>query len=134
MTDWLKLNVGGRMFETSRSTLTSDSDSILSRMFESDRSLLQFPPVSLSQGGLFHLCSHEEIIFKISFPSSFDLELDVSRPGLFQGVYKIDSSPHTFSVILNWLRYRSLVLVGVEAGPPATGGRLAVGAARTRLA
>lgn len=81
MTDWLKLNVGGRMFESSRATLTSDSNSILSRMFESDRSLLHFPPISLSQG-----------------------------------VYKIDSSAHTFSVVLNWLRYRSLVLAGVEAG------------------
>ena len=53
MTDWLKLNVGGRMFESSRATLTSDSNSILSRMFESDCSLLHFPPISLSQGRLF---------------------------------------------------------------------------------
>ena len=29
-------------------------------------------------------------------------------------MYKIDSSPQTFSVILNWLRYRSLVLAGLE--------------------
>lgn len=82
MTDWLKLNVGGRMFETSRSTLTSDCNSSLARMFEPDSGLLHFPPVSIARD---------------------------------QGVYKIDSSPHTFSVILNWLRYRSLVLAGVEA-------------------
>ena len=34
MADWLKLNVGGTIFETSRSTLTSDCEIILARMFE----------------------------------------------------------------------------------------------------
>ena len=37
------------------------------------------------------------------------------RPADCQGVYKIDSSPRTFPVILNWLRYRALVLAGVQA-------------------
>ena len=72
MTDWLRLNVGGTLFETSRSTLTSDPDSILSRMFEPNSNL---PPASVTNG-----------------------------------VFQIDACPKTFSVILNWLRYRSLVL------------------------
>merc|ERR1719219_2500327 len=72
MTDWLRLNVGGTLFETSRSTLTSDPDSILSRMFEPNSNL---PPASVTNG-----------------------------------VFQIDACPKTFSVILNWLRYRSLFL------------------------
>ena len=71
MTDWLRLNVGGTLFETSRS-LTSDPDSILSRMFEPNSNL---PPASV-----------------------------------MDGVFQIDACPRTFSVILNWLRYRDLVL------------------------
>ena len=72
MTDWLRLNVGGTLFETSRSTLTSDPDSILSRMFEPNSNL---PPASV-----------------------------------IDGVFRIDACPRSFSVILNWLRYRSLIL------------------------
>merc|ERR1712029_689181 len=76
MTDWLRLNVGGTMFETSRSTLTSDSGSILSRMFEPNSNL---PPATISDG-----------------------------------VYQIDACPHSFGVILNWLRYRALILGDVK--------------------
>ena len=50
MTDWLRLNVGGTMFETSRSTLTSDSDSILSRMFEPNSNL---PPATVTKDGVY---------------------------------------------------------------------------------
>ena len=34
MTDWITLNVGGTKFTTTRSTLTSDPDSMLAKMFE----------------------------------------------------------------------------------------------------
>ncbi|XP_064383753.1 BTB/POZ domain-containing protein KCTD9-like isoform X2 [Halichondria panicea] len=33
--DWVRLNVGGKIFATTRATLTSDSNSMLARMFES---------------------------------------------------------------------------------------------------
>ena len=36
MTDWVRLNVGGTMFETTRTTLISDRDSILAKMFDPD--------------------------------------------------------------------------------------------------
>ena len=73
MTDWLRLNVGGTIFETSRTTLTSDPDSILSRMFEPNSNL---PPATVTKGG----------------------------------AYLIDACPRGFEVVLNYLRYRSLVL------------------------
>ena len=76
MTDWLRLNVGGTLFETSRSTLTSVPDSSLSRMFEPNSNL---PPASVTDG-----------------------------------VFKIDACPRSFSVILNWLRYRYLILGDVK--------------------
>jgi len=72
MTDWLKLNVGGTIFETSRSTLTSDSESILSRMFQPNSNL---PPATITDG-----------------------------------VYQIDACPRSFEVVLNWLRYRTLII------------------------
>ncbi|XP_003383321.1 PREDICTED: BTB/POZ domain-containing protein KCTD9-like isoform X1 [Amphimedon queenslandica] len=34
--DWVRLNVGGKVFATSRATITSDPSSMLARMFESD--------------------------------------------------------------------------------------------------
>lgn len=76
MTDWLRLNVGGKLFETSRTTMISDSDSFLARMFEPDSCL----------------------------PPAFQTD----------GVYQIDACPRVFTVILNWLRYRSLMLGDVK--------------------
>jgi len=79
MADWLRLNVGGTIYETSRSTLTSDSESILARMFEPNSCL---PPATVTE----------------------------------EGCYQIDACPRGFGVVLNWLRYRSLILgSGVRA-------------------
>ena len=52
MADWLKLNVGGTIYETSRSTLTSDSESILARMFEPNSSL---PPATVTEEGCYQI-------------------------------------------------------------------------------
>eukprot|EP00092_Neocalanus_flemingeri_P021228 GFUD01023002.1.p1 GENE.GFUD01023002.1~~GFUD01023002.1.p1 ORF type:complete len:277 (-),score=86.46 GFUD01023002.1:102-932(-) len=78
MTDWMKLNVGGTIFETSRATLTSHPTSSLARMFEPNSNL---PPATITQ----------------------------------DGVYQIDACPLSFAVILNWLRYRHLMLGQVRA-------------------
>merc|ERR1719369_2001902 len=77
MTDWIRLNVGGTMFETSRATLTSHPTSSLARMFEPNSTL---PPAIVTT----------------------------------DGVYLIDACPAGFSVILNWLRYRRLMLGQVK--------------------
>jgi len=84
MTDWLKLNVGGTIFETSRATLTSHPSSSLAKMFAPNSSLT---------------------------PATME-----------DGVYLLDACPRAFSVILNWLRYRKLMLDGImpgEIGPVA---------------
>jgi len=73
--EWIRLNVGGQVFETSRATLTSHPDSSLARMFQ--------PRSKLA-------------------PAIMD-----------DGVYQLDACPRAFAVLLNWLRYRRLML------PPA---------------
>jgi len=75
--EWLKLNVGGRIFETTRATLTSHPSSSLARMFEPKSAL----PPSLME----------------------------------DGVYQVDACPRAFAVILNWLRYRQLMLGNIGA-------------------
>ena len=44
------LNVGGRLFATTRTTLTSESDSVLGRMFDPASSL---PPARMVDGAFF---------------------------------------------------------------------------------
>ena len=54
MTDWIRLNVGGAMLETSRATLTSHPTSSLARMFEPNSNL---PPAIVSEDGGYHIDS-----------------------------------------------------------------------------
>ena len=73
MNDWIRLDVSGTFFKTTRATLTSDPECVLAMMFEQPPRL-QPPPVSED------------------------------------GCYLIDSCPRGFAVVLNWLRYKCLVL------------------------
>ena len=75
MSDWLRLNVGGVPFETTRATLASCPGGPLARMFASHSS--------------FAVAAMED------------------------GVYRLDTCPRAFPVILNWLRYKRLTLGGV---------------------
>jgi len=75
--EWLKLNVGGQIFETTRSTLTSHPTSSLAKMFQPNSAL--------------------------------------SPAMMEEAVYQVDACPRAFSVILNWLRYRQLILGDVGA-------------------
>ena len=52
MNEWIKLNVGGTKFETTRGTLTSAPNSLLARMFDPDSDL---PPAVLSDDGKYLL-------------------------------------------------------------------------------
>ena len=70
--DIITLNVGGRLFTTSRMTLQSEPSSVLARMFENTDSL---PPAKIVEGAYF-----------------------------------IDANPEVFAVILDYLRYKTLVV------------------------
>jgi len=72
LTDWVTLDVGGRIISTYRSTLVSCPSSMLARMFSLNSSL----EPAKTHGGY----------------------------------YSIDADPDIFSVILNWLRYRKVLL------------------------
>ena len=73
MNDWILLDVSGVLFKTTRATLTSDPDCVLTKMFEQNPRF-QPPPLTV------------------------------------YGFYQIDACPRGFAVVLNWLRYRYLVL------------------------
>lgn len=70
--DWLVLNVSGKIFATSRSTLVSVPGSVLSAMFDPDSSR---PPAKLQDG-----------------------------------TFLIDACPQSFAVILNYLRYKEVMI------------------------
>lgn len=72
MEDWISLNVGGTVFQTSRLTLTAAPESILAKMFDSSSPL---PPAKFKDG-----------------------------------CYLLDADPKAFAVILDWLRYKRVVL------------------------
>ena len=50
MADWVKLNVGGTVFETSLSTLISQPESVLGRMFQPGSSI---PPAAKTEDGVY---------------------------------------------------------------------------------
>jgi len=72
LNDWIRLNVGGQIFLTTRTTLSSCPGSTLSEMFNPDSAL---PP------------AHSE-----------------------NGVFFLDADPKYFSIILNWMRHRDILL------------------------
>ena len=67
MSDWVKLNVGGTIFGTTRSTLVSNPDTVLARMLESDLS-----PAAVSEDGAFLIDAD---------PASFGVILNWLRRG-----------------------------------------------------
>ena len=50
MNDWVKLDVGGTKFKTTRGTLTSAPESLLAKMFDPDS---ERPPAALSEDGYY---------------------------------------------------------------------------------
>ena len=50
MSNWIKLNVGGTIFETTLTTLTSKPESVLARMFQPGSSI---PPAAKTDGVYF---------------------------------------------------------------------------------
>ena len=70
--DIITLNVGGRLFTTSRMTLQSEPSSVLAKMFDNSHT---FPPARIVDGAYF-----------------------------------IDANPEVFEVILDYLRYKTLIL------------------------
>jgi len=70
--DVIQLNIGGKIFTTTRMTLTSSPDSVLARMFDVSS---PFPPARLIDGAFF-----------------------------------VDSNPDVFGVILDYLRYKTVII------------------------
>lgn len=78
--DIITLNVGGKLFTTTRMTLLSESESVIGRMF--------------------------------------DLSSPIPPAKLINGAYFIDANPEVFEVILDFLRYKTVIIpskIPVEA-------------------
>ncbi|XP_011477745.1 BTB/POZ domain-containing protein KCTD9 isoform X1 [Oryzias latipes] len=98
-TDWLTLNIGGRLFTTTRSTLVSkEPDSMLAHMFRekgtSEKQMVTFSTVILSVI-LNEFCPP---------PDVWGNKQDE------HGAYLIDRSPEYFEPILNYLRHGQLII------------------------
>ncbi len=83
---FVKLNVGGKPFLTSRSTLTKATNSVLAKMFSRD-------------GSYTWNSAQDEHGYPI-----FDLNLYLSR------YYLLDHDPEYFKVVLNFLRFDKVLI------------------------
>ena len=94
---WIKLNVGGTHFLTTKTTLSRDPKSFLSRLIMEDPEL-PTDKVSLVFLALILLFyKHENDIFLFLVKDE-------------QGAYMIDRDPKYFGPILNYLRHGKLII------------------------
>lgn len=91
--EWVKLNVGGTVFQTTKTTLSRDPNSFLYRLVQEDSDLIS------------------EQVSALTY--EYGLEPPSSRAGYFQddtGAFLIDRDATYFSPILNYLRHGKLVI------------------------
>lgn len=91
MNDVIKLDVGGTKFHTTRATLTSSPNSLLAKMFDPNS---DHPPPAVSEDGTYI----SPLIFK------------AESLLIYVGYYFLDACPTAFGVILNFLRYKDVML------------------------
>lgn len=97
---WVKLNVGGTYFLTTKTTLSRDPNSFLYRLVQEDSDLISDRVciifiVFLYGNECLLICSH----------NSFNILLQDET-----GAYLIDRDPTYFSPVLNYLRHGKLVI------------------------
>lgn len=106
--EWIKLNVGGQLFTTTRTTLcTNEPNSMLARMFSLDHRDLQS-----------HQHNHNPLqnCNETNCPNSDNYCFTNQPIGLrpsprdSNGAYLIDRSPKYFEPILNYLRHGKLII------------------------
>lgn len=99
---WVKLNIGGKVFSTTRATLCRVPDTMLSRMF-------RYAPLDIRAMfskrivKLHSLCGRDDAPMEPSY-------LDES------GAYMLDLDPNSFAPILNYLRFDKLI-IDAEVSP-----------------
>ncbi|XP_030005863.1 BTB/POZ domain-containing protein KCTD9b isoform X1 [Sphaeramia orbicularis] len=108
-TDWLTLNVGGRCFTTTRSTLVSkEPESMLAHMFREKGEYQSLMPISFMRQLLFsQFTSYCYPLPALSPWHSLDVWGNKQDS---QGAFLIDRSPDYFEPILNYLRHGQLII------------------------
>ncbi|XP_046728137.1 BTB/POZ domain-containing protein KCTD9a isoform X1 [Silurus meridionalis] len=111
--DWLTLNIGGRLFTTTRSTLVSkEPDSMLAHMFRGKGKTFLHTSVSIC----YKMTNMSSFSYNcpcavLCFPSLFCAVVDVwGNKRDVRGAYLIDRSPEYFEPILNYLRHGQLIV------------------------
>ena len=91
--EWVKLNIGGMVFATTKTTLCKDKNSFLHRLCQDDPDLpslkacTMFIPLITVHSHMTHTHTQDE-----------------------NGAYLVDRDPRYFSPILNYLRHGKLIL------------------------
>lgn len=96
---WVKLNVGGTYFLTTKTTLSRDPNSFLYRLVQEDSDLIS-DRVCKKCSNFYSNCHYDkamESIIRILFQDD-------------TGAYLIDRDPTYFSPVLNYLRHGKLVI------------------------
>ena len=122
--EWIMLNVGGKIFTTTRTTLcTNEPNSMLARMFGQRTNHLRHKdslnnnnhsddddkdPTNETKANEQHHHCHHYITASIHQPTT-TISLRPS-PRDAQGAYLIDRSPEYFEPILNYLRHGKLII------------------------
>ena len=112
--EWVSLNVGGKIFKTTRSTLCNDPDSILSKMFSEDSEVSSSSPINhLPRTLVVGLISVREYGDTTLF--QWGIEIDENGHAL------LDADPRYFNTILNYLRMNEVCRpLCIEGVPPLT--------------
>lgn len=119
---WVKLNVGGTCFLTTKTTLSRDPNSFLSRLILEDSDLisdrvsfvlLAEPPRAFAgkRANYAPNTNNEYISFTphiLNIKTRFNISQDET------GAYLIDRDPRYFAPVLNYLRHGKLVLDGLS--------------------
>lgn len=85
---WIKLNVGGKIFQTTRQTLSRETNSFLARLCQEDGDL-----------------PSDKVNFSIKVKKKKEIFFQDS-----DGCYLIDRDPDYFITVLNYLRHGKLIL------------------------
>lgn len=104
--DWIKLNIGGRTFTTTRSTIVAkEPDSMLARMFDCDLDDENDEAKSDNE------TSHNSIV-QFNQVRSKKKAHSMIKPSVMDenGAYLIDRNPEYFETLIGYLRHGNLII------------------------
>lgn len=105
--EWVKMNIGGTTFLTTKTTLCREKGSFLARLCQNDQDL---PSVKVNLNPLIISVCTAKINASFSFAILFVRLKQLYFPQDENGAYLIDRDPRYFPPILNYLRHGRLII------------------------